>query len=204
MPRLVVCDSGADLEGGSTDGNISRTITIRPAEVPSRIHAGVADFTTNAVVALIHNGGSFREPTTMDNRVERLIGNARVSTSELELDLQIDALLAHGVEKQHLFYDKISGAKEDRPGLAACMEELRRGDTFAMRRIEDIENNAVSLRQVARQSKRAIVNSYVSRDDRTQLPAASGSSASLASGRALKRQNTACVPLSRQFWHSAV
>ncbi len=48
---------------------------------------------------------------------QRLIGYARVSTIEQELNLQIDALLAHGVRKEHLFCDKISGAREDRPGL---------------------------------------------------------------------------------------
>ena len=57
----------------------------------------------------------------------RLVGYARVSTSEQELSLQIDALLQHGVKKEHLFCDKISGAKEERPGLTACNNEMLRG-----------------------------------------------------------------------------
>src|SRR5687767_9907753 len=51
---------------------------------------------------------------------ERLIGYTRVSTNETELNLQVDALLAHGVLREHLFFDKLSGAREDRPWLAAC------------------------------------------------------------------------------------
>ena len=72
----------------------------------------------------------------MDNRHERLLGYARVSTTDQELDLQIDALLAHGIEKRNLYCDKISGAKEDRPGLAACNEALRRGDTLVVWRLD--------------------------------------------------------------------
>jgi len=67
---------------------------------------------------------------------ERLVGYARVSTNDQELSLQIDALLQHGVKKEHLFCDKISGAKEERPGLTACNEALRRGDTLVVWRLD--------------------------------------------------------------------
>jgi DNA invertase Pin-like site-specific DNA recombinase len=66
----------------------------------------------------------------------RLIGYARVSTVEQELDLQIDALLAHGVKKENIFRDKLSGAKEDRPGLTTCLDELADGDTLVVWRLD--------------------------------------------------------------------
>lgn len=66
----------------------------------------------------------------------RLVGYARVSTNEQELNLQTDALLQHGVNKEHLFCDKISGAKEDRPGLTACNELSREGDTLVVWRLD--------------------------------------------------------------------
>ncbi len=47
----------------------------------------------------------------------RHVGYASVSTTDQELCLQIDALRQHGVKKEHLFCDKISGAKDDIPGL---------------------------------------------------------------------------------------
>ena len=43
------------------------------------------------------------------------IGYARVSTKEQNLDLQIDDLKSSGCEK--IYTDKVSGAKEERPGL---------------------------------------------------------------------------------------
>ena len=44
-----------------------------------------------------------------------LIGYARVSTQDQNLDLQIDALTKAGCKK--LFNDKISGSGKERPGL---------------------------------------------------------------------------------------
>lgn len=99
----------------------------------------------------------------IDIQHERLIGYARVSTNEQELNLQSDALLAHGVKKEHLFFDKLSGAREDRPGLAACNELLRRGDTLVVWRldrlgrsmrhlvnmIEDLKERGIGFRSIS-------------------------------------------------------
>lgn len=54
------------------------------------------------------------------------LGYVRVSTSQQSLDQQLDALHALGVEK--VFQDKMSGARDDRPGLLALMEYARPGD----------------------------------------------------------------------------
>jgi len=94
---------------------------------------------------------------------DRLIGYARVSTNEQELCLQTDALLAHGVKREHLFCDKLSGARDDRPGLAACNDELRSGDTLVVWRldrlgrsmrhlvnmIEDLKQRQVGFRSIS-------------------------------------------------------
>jgi len=59
-----------------------------------------------------------------------LIGYARVSTAEQNLDLQTDALRTAGCER--LFTDTVSGATVDRPGLDAALTECRPGDTLVV------------------------------------------------------------------------
>ena len=104
-----------------------------------------------------------KEPPMIDTQHERLVGYARVSTNEQELGLQLDALRAHGVKKEHLFCDKMSGAKEDRPGLVACNQSLQPGDTLVVWRldrlgrsmrhlvnmIEDLKSRGIGFRSIA-------------------------------------------------------
>ncbi|WP_417382168.1 recombinase family protein [Gimesia sp.] len=66
----------------------------------------------------------------------RLIGYSRVSTGDQELSLQIDSLLKHGVKREYIFCDKLSGAKADRPGLLLCQECLQRGNTLLVWRLD--------------------------------------------------------------------
>jgi len=65
----------------------------------------------------------------------RLVGYARVSTQDQDLALQIDALLKYGVAKDLIFTDKASGAKHQRPGLDACLAQLRDGDVLPLWRL---------------------------------------------------------------------
>lgn len=51
------------------------------------------------------------------------VGYARVSTIEQNLDMQITALTQYGVKEHMIFTDKMSGAKQNRPGLKAAMAE---------------------------------------------------------------------------------
>lgn len=47
-------------------------------------------------------------------------------------DLQRDALAYASVEANDIYEDSASGKKDDRPGLAACLTALRRGDTLVV------------------------------------------------------------------------
>ncbi len=61
-----------------------------------------------------------------------LIGYMRVSKSDgsQTTDPQRDALIAAGVKAEHLYEDMVSGKKEERPGLTACLKALREGDVL--------------------------------------------------------------------------
>ena len=63
-----------------------------------------------------------------------LIGYTRVSTAEQDTALQTDALRKAGCER--MFQDTASGAKADRPGLAAALAYLRDGDVLAVWRLD--------------------------------------------------------------------
>jgi DNA invertase Pin-like site-specific DNA recombinase len=63
-----------------------------------------------------------------------LIGYARVSTNEQNLDLQRDALRKAGCEQ--IYSDNVSGTKARRPGLEAALSHLRTGDTFVVWRLD--------------------------------------------------------------------
>jgi len=59
-----------------------------------------------------------------------VIGYARVSTDHQSLEAQHDALTAAGCER--IFTDKLSGARDDRPGLAALLDYVRAGDSVVV------------------------------------------------------------------------
>ena len=63
-----------------------------------------------------------------------LIGYARVSTHEQNLDMQTDALKAAGCTK--VFTDKISTLKEERKGLNEALEYLRSGDVLVVWKLD--------------------------------------------------------------------
>lgn len=72
-----------------------------------------------------------------------LIGYARVSTDDQNLDLQRDALQAAGCER--VFEDMVSGARVDRTGLATLMSMLRAGDTVVIWRLDRLGRSLKNL-----------------------------------------------------------
>jgi DNA invertase Pin-like site-specific DNA recombinase len=63
-----------------------------------------------------------------------LVGYARVSTDDQNLDLQKDALLAAGCKR--IFTDIASGAKSQRQGLADALQNCRPADTLVVWKLD--------------------------------------------------------------------
>ena len=72
-----------------------------------------------------------------------LIGYARASTQDQNLELQSDALTKVGCQK--IFEDKVSGTRADRPGLAKALEILREGDTLVVWKLDRLGRSVKQL-----------------------------------------------------------
>lgn len=72
-----------------------------------------------------------------------LIGYARVSTDDQNLDLQRDAIAEAGCER--VFEDRASGAVADRPGLKSALEQIRPGDTLVVWRLDRLGRSLKDL-----------------------------------------------------------
>ncbi len=72
-----------------------------------------------------------------------LIGYARVSTQDQNLDLQTEALAKAGCKK--IFDDKISGSHAERPGLAKSQEAFRDGDTLVVWKLDRLGRSVKHL-----------------------------------------------------------
>lgn len=66
------------------------------------------------------------------------LGYARISKTDgsQALDLQHDALVNAGVSPKHIYNDRASGKKDDRPGLANCLKALRGGDVLLVWKLD--------------------------------------------------------------------
>ena len=71
------------------------------------------------------------------------VGYARVSTTDQNLDGQIDMLEKAGCEK--IFVDKASGAKKDRQALNDALEYMRSGDTLVVCRLDRLGRSVRQL-----------------------------------------------------------
>ena len=64
------------------------------------------------------------------------LGYARVSTSKQDLDRQIDALEAVGIDPARIYLDKKSGSTVERPGLRAVTGYAREGDVIVVHTLD--------------------------------------------------------------------
>jgi DNA invertase Pin-like site-specific DNA recombinase len=78
-----------------------------------------------------------------------LIGYARVSTQDQNLDLQRDALAREGVKPGRIYSDKASGGPGvKRPGFAAAMKACRKGDTLVVWKLDRLGRSLMEVLDV--------------------------------------------------------
>jgi DNA invertase Pin-like site-specific DNA recombinase len=82
-----------------------------------------------------------------------LLGYARVSTDDQNLDLQRDALRVAGCGR--IFEDRLSGAKAARPGLTQLLDVARMGDLVVVWRLDRLGRSLHDLIVMARQLEEA-------------------------------------------------
>lgn len=75
-----------------------------------------------------------------------IIGYARVSTDDQNLDAQTDALKAAGAGK--IFADRISGSKRTRPELDKLLEQLRDGDVVTVTKYDRLARSLKDLLEI--------------------------------------------------------
>ena len=72
-----------------------------------------------------------------------LIGYARASTRDPNLELQREALVRAGCRQ--VFEDEASGTRAERPGLERTLEMLRRGDTLVVWKLDRLGHGVRQL-----------------------------------------------------------
>ncbi|KQH79393.1 hypothetical protein AO501_03805 [Mycobacterium gordonae] len=76
------------------------------------------------------------------------MGYVRVSTIAQTLDQQNAALATAGVTKT--FSDTMSGARDDRPGLAALLDYVREGDTVVVWKLDRLGRNTLHILEMVK------------------------------------------------------
>ncbi len=72
-----------------------------------------------------------------------MIGYARLSTQDQNLELQREALTRAGCQK--VFEDKVSGTRAERPGLAKVLEMLRDSDILVVWKLDRLSRSVKQL-----------------------------------------------------------
>ncbi len=77
-----------------------------------------------------------------------VLGYARVSTDNQNLDRQIDALAKAGVSRKHIYCEKMTGTKSDRPELNRLIHDLETGDTVITADLTRISRSTKDLLEI--------------------------------------------------------
>lgn len=77
-----------------------------------------------------------------------MIGYARVSTLEQNLDRQMDGLIKYGIDKRLIYSEKMNGTKRDRPELNKMIDSLETGDVVIIADLTRISRSTKDLLEI--------------------------------------------------------
>jgi DNA invertase Pin-like site-specific DNA recombinase len=98
-------------------------------------------------------------------RMTAMLGYARVSTIGQDLDAQLAALDAAGVDPSRVFTDKLSGsAKTARPGLVALLDYARPGDSVVVAAIDRLGQSVAEVTRTIADLGERRITLHVSRE----------------------------------------
>lgn len=77
----------------------------------------------------------------------RHLGYTRISTASQDAQLQLDALLAAGVQKRDVFADVTSGSRTaiERPGMKKLLDYAEAGDTVVVWRVDRLGRSLIDV-----------------------------------------------------------
>ena len=85
------------------------------------------------------------------------VGYARVSSSDQNLDVQLDALKSFGCEK--IYQEKVSGTStQGRDELKECLDYVREGDELVITRIDRLARSVLDLQLIVKDLNEKGVN----------------------------------------------
>lgn len=104
-----------------------------------------------------------------------IVGYGRVSTSDQNSQLQIDAL--KGAKCKPIFIEQKSGRNMNRPELTRCLDMLRKGDTLVIWRLDRLGRSIRDLLEIVERIEAEGVQFIsLTEEINTKTPAASSSS----------------------------
>jgi DNA invertase Pin-like site-specific DNA recombinase len=78
-----------------------------------------------------------------------LVGYARVSTEDQNLDLQLAALRKAGVRDAAIYREHVSGVAKRRPQLRTCLDTMREGDVLVIWKLDRLGRDLVEVVKIA-------------------------------------------------------
>jgi DNA invertase Pin-like site-specific DNA recombinase len=104
----------------------------------------------------------------------RAYGYQRVSTAAQVLDRQTDALVASGINPDHIFSDKISGTRASRPGLDDLLKQVRPGDSVTVQSFDRLGRSALHVFTTLKDLEEMGVTVYSLKGTEQQFSGATG------------------------------